>query len=191
MKNIVWDVDDVLNDLMRSWLERAWLPKHPECDMTYEGIVENPPNRLLKVSLEDYLSSLDAYRLTPDYIGMEPNKEVLAWFRKHGEKARHVILTAAPLASADISARWVIRNFGQWIRSFNFIPSKRKAMEIPEYYKSKPEFIKWFGKADVFVEDTGKNIEGIEEKSLLISRPWNKSKDSMQEVLAKLTRIVK
>ena len=31
MKTIAWDVDDVLNDCMRTWFERTWLPAHPGC----------------------------------------------------------------------------------------------------------------------------------------------------------------
>ena len=63
MKTIVWDVDDVLNNLMQSWLETAWLPAHPACQITYRLLTENPPHHLLGISKIEYLQSLDDFRL--------------------------------------------------------------------------------------------------------------------------------
>ncbi len=188
MKTIIWDVDDVLNDLMYYWLTKKWLPEHPDCKVCFEQITENPPHRIINATEEEYQQSLDAFRVSKDYQAMKPNKEVLAWFEKYGDKARHLVLTAVPLKMAHISAAWVTRHFGQWIRGFHFIPSKRSGEQIPEYDKNKPEFLKRLGEFDLFIEDTEKNIEGIEKKSLLVSRPWNKSKDSMQDVLVKITK---
>ena len=45
MLTLAWDVDDVLNDLMQVWLEEAWLPAHPECNVTYRDLTSNPPHR--------------------------------------------------------------------------------------------------------------------------------------------------
>ena len=42
MKTIVWDVDDVLNDLMAAWFYEAWLPAHRDCTVTYAQIAQNP-----------------------------------------------------------------------------------------------------------------------------------------------------
>ena len=39
MKTIVWDVDDVLNDLMRDWLTQWWMPAHPETKIDYENFL--------------------------------------------------------------------------------------------------------------------------------------------------------
>ncbi len=50
MKTIVWDIDDVLNDLTRAWFETAWLPAHRECRLTYEELKVNPPHELLGTS---------------------------------------------------------------------------------------------------------------------------------------------
>lgn len=193
MKTIVWDVDDVLNDLMRVWLEKKWLPDHPDCKVGYEDIIANPPEKILQAPRAEYEQSLDAFRCCPGYLEMKPNQEVLTWFKEYGPKARHLVLTAVPLIRADISAAWVTKNFGTWIRSFNFVPSKRKANPIPEYDQTKQDFLKWFGKADVFVEDTEKNIVGLEDlgiKPFLISRPWNKSEKTMTEVLAQITKVI-
>ena len=51
MLTIVWDVDDVLNDLMAVWFRDAWLPKHAACPVRYEEITENPPHRVLGSSV--------------------------------------------------------------------------------------------------------------------------------------------
>ena len=191
MKTIVWDIDDVLNDLMRVWFEKRWRVENPKCNVKYEDLSENPPHKIINATLEEYLKSLDSFRLSTDYLQMEPNSEVLAWFKQYGHQARHMVLTAVPLAMAHISATWIIKHFGIWIRSFNFIPSKRSTVPIPEYYKSKPDFLKKFNKMDLFIEDTEKNIKGVEKNSLLVARPWNKSKDSISEVLAKVTKTIK
>ncbi len=42
LKTIVWDVDDVLNDLMGSWFFLG-CQDHPECAVTYEDLKEKPP----------------------------------------------------------------------------------------------------------------------------------------------------
>ena len=33
MRTIVWDVDDVLNDLMYQWFSRGWQAGAPDCDV--------------------------------------------------------------------------------------------------------------------------------------------------------------
>ncbi|MEA3493982.1 MAG: hypothetical protein U9R38_06315 [Candidatus Margulisiibacteriota bacterium] len=191
MKIIVWDVDDILNNLMYCWFTRKWLPEHPDCKLTYEQITENTPERLLNCTREEYLASLDDFRLSEMYPEMKPNNEVLAWFEKYGDRARHIALTAVPIEAAHVSAAWVMKNYGKWIRSFNFVPSTRRDKTIPEYDNTKAEYIKRLGTVDIFIEDNEENIKGVKEKSLLVSRPWNKGKDSMQQVLDKITKMIK
>ncbi|MFH1362098.1 MAG: hypothetical protein ABIH69_05535, partial [bacterium] len=152
MLTIAWDVDDVLNDLMREWLTKKWLPEHPQSKLSFEEITGNSPERLLGASLKEYQDSLDEFRLSGAYEKMMPVPEVLAWFNEHGDKALHLVLTAVPLKAAHISAAWVMRYFGKWIRSFNFVPSTRKGENLPDYPKSKLECLKQFSKIDVFVE---------------------------------------
>ena len=36
MLTIVWDVDDVLNDLMHAWFKHSWLADHPDGKIRYE-----------------------------------------------------------------------------------------------------------------------------------------------------------
>ena len=184
MKTIAWDVDDVLNDLMRVWFEQKWLVEHPECMIRYEGITENPPHRLLKSGIDEYLKSLDEFRLSALYQQMPPVKEVREWFAKHGHRFRHIALTAAPLIAVSASAQWMFRNFGTWIRTFHFIPSERQGQDIPKYDRDKAAFLRWLEKADVLIDDNMANINDAEKigvRGVLFPRPWNNSTKSIEQ----------
>ncbi|MFC1952553.1 hypothetical protein ACFLWR_00280 [Chloroflexota bacterium] len=186
MKTIAWDVDDVLNDLMRTWFERHWVPSHPECPISYEQISENPPHELLGVSLSEYLDSLDGFRLSETAREIAPVPEMLAWFQQYGEQQRHIALTATPLHTAPISSAWVMRHFGYWIRSFHVIPSTRQAEQIPEYDRSKEDFLKRYGKIDILIDDNPLIITAARNmriQTLLIPRPWNHSKLTLSEAI--------
>ncbi|MDO8673369.1 MAG: hypothetical protein Q7O66_18330 [Dehalococcoidia bacterium] len=186
MRTIVWDVDDVLNDLMRDWFENRWLGLHPNCSLRYEDIVENPPHRLLGVSVDEYLSSLDSFRLSGAWLQLTPVAEVLAWFREYGSRFRHVALTATPLSCANISAAWVTQHFGMWIRSFNFVPSSRPGQNVLTYDQNKAEFLRWWGRADVLVDDSPANVNAARDmdiQAILAPRPWNDGKGTIAEAL--------
>ena len=60
---IVWDVDDVLNNLMASWID-DWSYRNKK-KYRINDLIENPPNRMLKISLEEYYndSSIDYIEL--------------------------------------------------------------------------------------------------------------------------------
>lgn len=193
MRTIVWDVDDVLNDLMRVWLEQHWLPGHPGCALKYEQIKGNPPHDLLGVSQEEYLASLDDFRLCGRYDSLKPIEEVRQWFITHGAQARHVALTKVPAATAHVSAAWVMKNFGAWIRSFHFIPSFRTGEQVPAYDENKGAYLNYFGRADLLIDDTMENIKAAEAagvKALVFPRPWNSSKLSVGRLLDKVTEAI-
>lgn len=187
MKTIVWDVDDVLNDLMKNWLEICWLKKHKNCSLTYNDITENPPNELLGVMLKDYLESLDKFRISKEADNMNPVSVVKSWFEKNGSFYRHIALTARPVDSVSYASEWVFRHFGKWIRGFLFVPACREGQNMPNYDKNKKEYIKWLGKGDLLIDDNPKNINDAEEiglNGILFPRPWNKSKHfSIEEAL--------
>jgi len=190
VKTIVWDVDDVLNELMRTWFERWWVPSHPGCPIRYDEISENPPHKLLGVSESEYLASLDEFRLSDIARQMTPVPEVLAWFRQYGDRFRHVALTATPLRTAPASAEWVMRHFGQWIRFFHVIPSPRRGEQIPIYDQSKEDFLRWWGKGDILVDDSLMNVTAAKAlgiQAVLIPCPWNKSQMTLTEALDVLT----
>jgi hypothetical protein len=192
MKTIIWDVDDVLNDLMREWIENWWRPAHPECTIAYDAITQNPPHRVLGISLAEYRMSLDAFRFA-EGARLKPIPEVLSWFQEYGSHCRHITLTSVPLCASDISAAWVLKYFGQWIRSFNVIPSPRREDVIPVYDQTKKDFLEWWGKADILIDDNPVTVEAahtLEITGLLMPSPWNKSQTTRASVLKSLTELV-
>jgi 5'(3')-deoxyribonucleotidase len=189
MLTIAWDIDDVLNDLMRLWFEQVWHPAHPDCLVHYKDLTENPPNNILNITQDEYLASLDSFRLSDSFMHMKPVIETKNWFVKNGDKFRHFALTSTPLIAAGVSANWVFNNFGVWIRSFHFVPSKRVGQEIPQYNEDKSEFLKLLGKVDIIVDDNESNIKKAQNlgiKGILIPRPWNSSRLTILEAFEKL-----
>lgn len=192
MLTIVWDVDDVLNDLMRIWFEHWWLLSHAECTITYNQISENPPHRLLGITLAEYLASLDKFRCCEIARKMVPVPEVLEWFRQYGGHYRHVAVTMTSLRAAPASAAWVMQHFGKWIRSFHLVPSPRQGEEIPVYDQTKKDFLRWWGKGDIVVDDIPSNVasaQTLDIQGVLIPRPWNQSQLTLAEVLGVLTKL--
>jgi hypothetical protein len=190
MKTIAWDVDDVLNDLMRTWLERFWVPSHPGCPIGYEQVSENPPHALLGISLSEYLDSLDVFRLSRAAGEMPPVPAVLDWFQRHGEFFRHIALTSTPLRAASASAAWVMRHFGRWVRSFHVVPSSRPCEQIPAYDRTKEDFLRWWGRVDILVDDSQASIAAAQAlgiQTVLIPRPWNHGELTLTEALDTLT----
>ncbi|MCK4795318.1 MAG: hypothetical protein KAV87_66930 [Desulfobacteraceae bacterium] len=182
MVTIAWDIDDVLNDLMCEWFEVEWKAEHPKCNVAYEDLSENPPHRILEVSKEHYLESLDAFRADSCYNQMIPVHPVKEWFIHHGQKFRHVALTSVPLFAAGESAKWVLTHFGEWIRTYHFVPSYRVSCTIPVYDQTKQEYLNWSQQVqvDYLVDDNEDNIKGAESvgvKGILFPRPWNSQKN--------------
>jgi hypothetical protein len=187
MITIAWDIDDVLNNLTEEWLVTQPTPP------PFHSLTCNPPAELLGLSREQYLKSLDHFRATR-YAGMRPNPLILEWFKLHGHLARHVALSAVPRTFAPVSAAWVLTHFGDWIRSFSFVPSPRPTDSHPVYDRSKGEFLSHTDKIDVLVEDTEENALAARQLGLtacLYPQPWNSAKDSsVQELLSHLTNLV-
>lgn len=193
MRTVIWDVDDVLNDITRRWLEDAWLPRHPRCRIDYGQLTENPPHRLLGVDLQQYLRSLDAYRLSPQAARLAPVPEVLAWFREHGDFCRHVALTARPLRTAPAAAAWVFRHFGRWIRTFHFVPSPRLGQDLPDWERDKEDALRWLGIGDVLIDDSLSNVAGARRAGLAavtLPRPWNGRSSSLGRALGRLSGLL-
>ena len=191
MLTVVWDVDDVLNDLMYQWFVYGWLAGHSDCRISYGELTCNPPHDVLGASRSEYLSSMDVFRRTERACNMAPNPEVLTWFREDGHRFRHVALTARPLETAPDVAHWVMRYFGAWIRCFGVVPTRTQE-GVPIYDRSKREYLAWFGRGDVLVDDSTDNIveaESLGLRTLLAPQPWNNSKLTMTSLLQQLTQL--
>ncbi len=189
MRTIVWDVDDVLNDLMRCWFERVWKPKHYETQIDYFRITQNPPHEILGISHGEYITSLDSFRLSEEAKEMEPNLLILEWLRERGNHFRHLALTARPLDSVPVLADWLFRNFGGFIRTFAFVPV-RLHPDLPSYDTTKKEFLQWLNKADILIDDNEDNINSANSlgiKGILYPRPWNNSRQNPEDVLASIS----
>lgn len=189
MLTIVWDVDDVLNDLMATWFGEEWLPAHPDCALTYADIRENPPHRVLGIEKGEYLASLDSFRLSAKASAMKPNAAISEWLRRYGSRYRHVALTARPLESAPPAAEWLFRHFGVFFRCFGVVPS-RLDPAAPVYDRDKADFLRWFREADFFIDDSEDNIASVRSlgvKCILFPQPWNGSSQTAGEVLKLLT----
>jgi len=192
MKLIVWDIDDVLNELMRVWFEEHWQPCHSECRISYREITANPPHEVLGIPEAEYLASLDEFRASEAARAMVPNPKVLEWFRDHGKDCRHVALTARPMQSAAGAAEWLFRHFGPYIRTFSVVPSRLDA-RFPAFDRTKGEFLNWLGKPGVLIDDSEANIEAARAlglTGLLYPQPWNSSRLSVDETLALLGTLV-
>lgn len=184
MKVIMWDVDDVLNDLMGDWFSLSWLPAHPNCTLKYSGMTKNPPHELLGVTKSEYLDSLDAFRQS-SFKELKPLPEMLEWFSLYGNKAEHRVVTAVPTNASHYSAEWVFRHFGTWIHSFNIVPSPREGQE-DHGVKSKSEYIRTFSRVDLVVEDNLDTIRSMKElgiETVTIPRPWNSASGTLAESL--------
>jgi len=191
MLTIVWDVDDVLNDLMRQWFTHCWMNERPGCRLAYGDLKENPPHSVLDISREEYLSTLDEFRNTERARDMEPNRVVLEWLRQHGQNFRHIGLTARPLGTAPNVAEWVLRHFGAWIRCIGFVHT-RENDQFPVYDRTKGEFLDWLKCGDIMVDDSNENIKQAQSrglKTLLYPQPWNDSALSVEELLSELTKM--
>lgn len=194
MLTIAWDVDDVLNDLMRLWFEKEWSPAHPDCTLKYNDITENPPNRLLGVNESEYHISLDTFRLSKAAEQMLPVPEVLSWFNRYGDRFIHIALTARSIQTVPAASAWVFRHFGKWIRSFHFIPAKRKYQIVPKYHQSKTDFLCWLGKVDILVDDNQSNVSSARAMGInciLIPRAWNHGKTTIEQALDELLKELK
>ena len=189
MKTIIWDVDDVLNNLTREWFDDFLQRSNSDFSIDYSQLYENPPHRILGISLEKYLESLDEFRIKHG-SAMKPREEVLEWFKTHGHKFRHAVLTATPRFYAPHSAQWVISHFGHWIRTYHFVPSKRSTDSFPYYDNNKASFIHHLNNIDLFIDDSEQNVKDVNKSgvdTLLFPQPWNSnSKEKIQDFLQKI-----
>ena len=188
---VVWDVDDVLNDLTLAWLARAWEPSRPGDVVAYADLRANPPHELLGIELGDYLASLDRFRAGEGYVALQPNPRILSWLGDNGERCHHVALTATAFRAAPTTAAWVLRHFGRWIRGFAFVPAARPGEDLPSFDRSKADWIGRLGGVAVLVDDSPANLAAaaaVGAGTVRWPQPWNGDPARPEDALAALDR---
>ncbi len=193
---ILWDVDDVLNQLMREWLH-FWQLKNKldSKPVDVSQILENPPSRVLGIPLEQYLKSLDEFRNSSLGRRMTPHPEVLHWFQKFGPKFVHIALTARPSETMPNQAAWVYENFGRWIHSIVSVSPSRleSAYQRHQIFVSKASFIQWLDKPVILIDDSEDNIQEAKQhclRTFLFPQPWNSSNQTTEDVLGELSQFL-
>lgn len=185
---VIWDVDDVLNALMREWFDDFRTRSQASGPSSFTDLTANPPHQLFGLCETDYLQSLDDFRRAR-YDTLAPRTEALGWFERYGGSADHIALTAAPTSLAHLSAGWVIRHFGRWIRTFAFAPSPRGINAAPA--ASKADYLRWLGKGDVLVDDRQDNATAVRALGLdcvVVPQPWNRSEHRSLEAALEQVR---
>ena len=186
MKTIVWDIDDVLNDLQRSWLDVEWNGKHPGRMIKYAQLTVNPPHDLLKIDIHSYRESLDAFRLSARAGTMKPDPQVYNWFTRYGHLFRHVALTARNIGTVSVAIQWLLDHFGQWFQTIAFIPSERRHESPKQPDRRKVDYLVWLNRADYYIDDNSINVReasAIGVCAFLVSQPWNNSQQTLCQIL--------
>jgi len=193
---ILWDVDDVLNQLMGEWLY-FWHQKQQGKTNTNEfaEITQNPPHQILGISIAEYLESLDEFRNSNFGRNLSPNPKVLNWFEEFGDEYVHFALTARPKDTMPTQAAWVYEHFGRWIHSVVSVNPSRPGPECPVHrvFSNKASFVQWLDKPMVLIDDSEENIRTAKEHCqtvLLFPQPWNSSNQTAEEVLLELNQVL-
>jgi phosphoglycolate phosphatase-like HAD superfamily hydrolase len=192
MKTIVWDLDDVLNNLMQSWLSGTRHRVQSTYLVPYEKLTENPPDRILGMTRNEYLSSLDSFRISDEARSMVPAQNLVHWFNRYGHIARHMVLTGRPVDTMPMAADWVYRHFGRWIRTVSYVPSRQEE-QIGGHDRSKKEFLEWLAHADILIDDSPENIHGARSigiTAVMMPQPWNDAPPGLEHMLHTLTGIL-
>jgi len=190
-RTIIWDIDDVLNNLTQAWLKHEWCPEHPDCTVQFSEIRANPPHEVLGITLHEYQVSLDRFRTSEVGRNLTPVPETVAWFEQHGAQYRHIALTARPFVAVPSAAEWLFQHFGQWIRGFGFVPSPRANDHAPAYDRDKGDWLRWVGVGDVLVDDSPANQKAAIElglKTVLVPQPWNQANGTISDALTDISR---
>ncbi len=171
---IFWDVDDVLNDLMKEWLEHYSHDKGLHMD--YVQLISNPPHELLGISIHAFRESLDEFRLSEKFSKLQPIPSVYKWFETKAASTRNIALTATSIRTAPCSSAWVYKNYSTWIRTFHVVPSPRRNEVLPEYDRDKIDAMSQLSRNGILIDDNEDNVQKAVSSGysgLIFPRPWN------------------
>ena len=174
---LIWDIDDVLNDLMRLFCSTVAQRIEPGITAG-ELLTENPPLTRLGCRLDEYRALLDECREKFLFNSL-PSEEVRTFLRVHGGSFRSLALSSCPMNMAPRSAEWVLRHFGLWIQGVIFVPSPRSKIIVGSYlYRSKAEAVSELG--GILIDDAPVNVEAVRKaggRALYFPAPWNENRD--------------
>ncbi len=175
---IVWDLDDVLLPFTEWWFADYCRMEKPDCSLEYAGLTENPPHRVLGISIGTFLRSIDRFRISDAAAEIPPHPEVYDWFAGSGDRFRHFILTARPADMVEPARRWSNRNLGKWIEGFDFVPVRAPGQTTINHFPSKVRYIREnLPDCVCFIDDNEKTVEEVSRLSgiqaLLFPQPWN------------------
>jgi hypothetical protein len=181
MTLIVWDIDDVLNELTSNWLKWVDDPFISEKSQLTNSRFEE----ILGWSRKDYLKSLDRFR-REQFINLEPNQLIQNFMARHS-RISNLLLSATPLTCAPISARWAFVHFGEWIDGVLMAPSPRASRSSTRMSKRDHIFrLVKTGEQVICIDDQPANILEARDAgaaAFLWPQPWNESSSSQDAVL--------
>ena len=185
---LIWDIDDVLNELIPLCIDTTAQKLKPGIKWT--DVHSNPPLQELGCTLDEYRQVLDECRDSYLY-DCPPRQEVLEFFQEWGTHFRSVTLSSAPMHMAPRSAEWVLRHFGAWIQGTIFVPSPRKHVSVASaLFASKAEAVLALG--GTLIDDMPVNVEKVRAvggKALYFPAPWNRNKDmSIKDFFSELIK---
>jgi len=156
---LIWDVDDVLNDLTIRVLEELGVVNTGPVTSSFS----NPRDYVLSLGYEEdtYLTCLDNVRRNV-FHELKPNAEIQSWLQEHGSKYSHMALTSTPLQFCSNSASWVFAHFSHWIDSFGCTPSPRPTDPKGMRYRTKAEYLTRLSTPYILIDDTVSNLEQID-----------------------------
>jgi len=190
----VWDVDDVLNPLMRDWLEYQKQLGSVCSKFEYADLINPDFSETLGWPRQKFLFALDEFRLKFQRR-LEPNKLIKNWFRQNqAMNVKHVALTATPRTVSDVSRDWVSQNFGEFVDDFHLAPSARDTDLLPR--KRKQDFYMEF-KAEyrevIAIDDRPDNLNDARDAGISIlcwPQPWNGSLLDSESTLKELSKMI-
>jgi hypothetical protein len=174
---IIWDFDDVLFPLTENWFNQVGAGMQSRITR-YEEVTVNPPLELMGLSLDDYLGSLDSFRLSDFAQTIKPKKVIQNWFAVYGSAYENEVLTARPLHTLEAAKTWLANYFPNYFSGFGFVPSARPGVDISGYPKSKRAFLEAENmRPQYFIDDKAETVADISAMggihAILYPAPWN------------------
>lgn len=174
---IVWDFDDVLFPLTEFWFA-AWGQKIQAKITRYDQITENPPHKMMEISLNQYLETLDQFRNSEQAQSLPLNPTIFDWLQVNGAFYNHFILTARPLHTIEVAQNWLNNNFPEPLEGFGVVPAERAGQDLTGYYRTKQDYLEGEGiKFDYFIDDNPVTIGAVSKihraATVLFPAPWN------------------